>query len=183
MINKNIYELKSKYLYKNIYKYTELLLFCLLSFFLPFFIGHPQILIGSLVNLFLIRVAQYYDYRSMLAIVFFPSLGVYFASLLFGVSTSLLIYFIPLIWISNMLFIYIYKKEMIFKRKNIYIASIKSSITKALFLFIIALLFTIIFNFPSFFLIAMGIIQLTTAIIGSVTSSTIYYLENKKVRI
>jgi hypothetical protein len=182
MINKEIYDLRNNYLHKNIFKQTEFFVYLLLSFFLPFMIGHPQLLIGNLVNFFLIRTAQYYDLRYVLAIAFLPSLGVYFAGTIFGGNTSLLIYFLPAIWVSNLLFIYIYKKEVFLNKKNIYLSSLKTSLIKASLLFIVALGLVIIFNFPTIFLIVMGLFQLITAIIGSFLSSILFKIENKNVK-
>ncbi len=178
----NIFNLKNNYLYKNIFKQTEFLVYCLLSFFVPFLIGHPQILIGSLVNFFLIRTAQYFDAKYVLAIVFLPSLGVYSTGILFSNLTTHLLYFIPFIWISNLLFIYIYKQEVIFKKNNPYLSSIKTSFAKAGLLFLVAVIFVFAFNFSQIFLLTMGVIQLITAIIGSFLSSAIYVLENKNVK-
>ena len=138
-------------------------------------------MIGSIVNLFLIRTAQYFEYEYVLAISFLPSLGVYFAGVLFGVNTFYLLFFIPFIWLSNLIYIYFYKKEVILKKRNAFLGSIKTSIIKAGILFSVAVVFVLVFNFPSVFLITMGLIQLSTAIIGSFIASGIYRLENKNV--
>ncbi len=183
MKNKDVFNNKQRYLYKQVYRQAEFFIYCFLSFILPFFIGHPQILIGSFVNFFLIRTAQYFDYKYVLSIVFFPSVGVYFAGALFGASTGYLVYFLPFIWISNLLFIYVYKKEIFLKKNKLYVASIKTSILKAGFLFFVALVFVYVFGFPKMFLVAMGGLQVITAIVGSLTSSYIFYLEHKKVKI
>jgi hypothetical protein len=181
MINKNIFNLKNKYLYKRIYQQYEFFVYVCLSFFVPFFIGHPQLVIGSLVNFFLIRTAQYYDIKYVLTICVLPSIGVFFAGTIFGVNSPFLIYYLPFIWFSNLTYIYVYKKQIFLKKNNKFFASIKASLIKTSILLGVTTTFVFIFGFPKMFFIAMGALQLITAVIGSFGSNIVYSLENKKV--
>jgi hypothetical protein len=158
----------NKYFQKQDYKYInieiyEFILYAILSFSLPFLIGHPQWLIGILVNFFLIRAAIYFKFKYIVPLLFLPSLGVFTAGVIFGMNTNYLLYYLPFIWFSNFIFISSYRYFI----KNKWLASFYSSAIKTGLLFIITLLFVFVFSFPKVFLVNMGYLQLITAIIGS----------------
>ncbi len=171
--------LKNLLNYKEIYKFYnlkifEFLFYCILSFTLPFLIKSPQWIIGIIVNFFLIRSAIYFELKYVLPIVIFPSIGVFTAGIIFGVNTFYLLYFLPIIWIGNFLFILSYKFLRFKKNKNIWITPIYSSIIKSGIIFIFASIMVLIFEFPIVFLKSMGYMQLITAVIGSYLATISY---------
>ena len=165
-INKHYFNQKIVYKYFNT-EYFELIIYSLLAFGLPFIIAHPQWLIGILVNFFLIRGAIYFKFKNIIPIIFIPSIGVLSAGIIFGVNTHYLLYFIPIIWASNLLFILGYKYLRFNRHQNIWITPLVISIFKAMILFCFAVIVVYLFDFPKLFLISMGLVQLTTAAMGA----------------
>jgi len=164
----NFYKQKQEYKYINLEIY-EFTLYSLLSFFIPFLIASPQWLIGILVNFFLIRAAIHFRLKYVLPLVFLPSLGVLLSGVIFSTTSSFFYVFLPFIWFSNLLFIFSYRYFI----KNKFLSSILSSFLKFGFLFIVSLILVFVFNFPKSFLIAMGVLQLITALSGSFLASLV----------
>jgi len=75
------------------------------SFALPFFLGHPQILVGVLVNAMLVLGALHMKKYSLLPLIMLPSLGVLARGMVFGPFTTFLVYMIPLIRLGNFLLV------------------------------------------------------------------------------
>ncbi|MEK7664636.1 MAG: hypothetical protein AAB361_00675 [Patescibacteria group bacterium] len=113
-----------------------------LSFFVPFFLGHPQWLVGTIVNACLFLTAIFLPKKFFLPLIIFPSLGVLARGLVFGPFTPFLIYFLPFIWLGNLVLILISAANIYFK-------------------------FHIV---PQMFLQAMGQNQLLTALAGGIIS-------------
>jgi hypothetical protein len=172
-MNKNNFTYSSKNYYnlRNISKYYnlevfEFAIYCVAVFILPFIIAHPQWIIGILVNFFLIRSAIYFKLKYILPIILLPSLGVLAAGLIFGTNTHFLLYFIPMIWISNLTYVLSFKFLKFRKNMNLWITPVVSSLIKAGLLFGYTCILVYFFNFPIIFLTAMGILQLITAFVG-----------------
>jgi hypothetical protein len=142
------------------------LVFPLLSFFsfaIPFFLGHSQIVTGVTVNALLFYSASINKGKFYWPIILLPSLGVLSRGVIFGPMTIFLLYFLPFIWIGNLLMVYLYSK--FFNQGNI-LSIFMSSIAKFVFLYVCA---NLLFNFqivPKVFLQTMGVNQLLTALIG-----------------
>ncbi|MFH0905943.1 MAG: hypothetical protein V1824_01235 [archaeon] len=168
----------TKYKYINL-ELFEVLTYSLLSFCLPIFLGHPQWFVGSIVNFFLAICAIRFEFKKVLPLIFFPSLGVFIAGVLFSQNTSYILYFLPIIWIANALYVISIQKLVRTKRlyKWWYSTAIVSLI-KAVVLFSFAILFVFAFNFPKSFLIAMGPMQLLTATIGIYLALIVNKLNN-----
>ncbi len=135
-----------------------------LSFFVPFALGHPQWLVGTIVNVCLFLGAVYLPKRYFIALAVLPSLGVLARGLVFGPLTMFLVYFLPFIWLGNLILILVAKG--LFSRFGYMFSAVSACILKFLFLFIIA---NIYFKFdvvPAIFLQAMGLNQLATALAG-----------------
>lgn len=143
--------------------------YSLLAFFIPFIIGHPQYVVGIIVNASLILGATYLKGYKLLPVILLPSLGVLTAGLIFGNYTIFLVYLIPFIWVGNSLYSYSYK-HLQNSGMNKLFSIISSSGLKAIFLFLSALLLVTLGIIPSIFLTAMGVLQLVTALIGGVVA-------------
>jgi hypothetical protein len=157
---------------RNIEENIQMIFLSMIGFFLPFVLGHPQILIGVIVNALLIIGATYLRGHKILPLILLPSLGVLTAGVIFGAYTMFLLYLIPFIWIGNVTYVYAYK-HINFKKKNLKNNMLGvgiASILKAGFLFGITFLLIQLSVVPPIFLTAMGILQLTTALIGGVVA-------------
>ena len=76
-----------------------LAIYALACFAVPFLLGHPQWLVGSIVNAVLVLAALNLKKTAILPIILLPSLAVLAQGLIFGSFTFLLIYLIPAVWI------------------------------------------------------------------------------------
>ena len=147
----------------NIFKkeWFQITLLTLLSISAPLIIKSPQILVGSIVNFTLTFSVLRLGFKKTLPSVIFPSLFAYGSNILFGGATFFLIYFLPIIFVGNAVYILLIKSLKL----NIFNILI-SSFCKSIILFLFAYIFVNHFNFPSMFLSSMGYMQLITAVIG-----------------
>lgn len=96
-------------------EWLEFIVISVSAFFIPFFIGHPQIIVGVLVNLLLIKAAYNLSMAKTWPLIFLPSLGVISRGLLFASLTPFLFYVLPFIFMGNFIFVYSLKKLRNFK--------------------------------------------------------------------
>jgi len=135
-----------------------------LSFVIPFSFGHPQFLVGSLVNSFLFLAAMFFPTRFSYSLIFFPSLAVLSRGIIFGPLTPWLIYMIPFIWMSNWILVFSFRN--LISNNNQWISAGIASILKSTFLFSSALLLFKLRVIPRLFLSVMSFNQLITALSG-----------------
>ncbi len=148
---------------------AQMIFYSLLAFFLPFVLGHPQWLVGIIVNAYLILGATYLKGHKLLPVILLPSIGVLTAGVIFGTYTIFLLYLIPFIWIGNAMYAYAYK-HLQFLRMNKIISIVSASGLKSVFLFLSALLLVNLGVIPALFLTAMGVLQLVTALAGGIVA-------------
>lgn len=139
-----------------------------IAFFIPFLIGHPQILVGTIVNAMLIVSALELNTKKTLPIIFAPSLGVLARGLIFGPFTPFLAIMIPFIWVGNTILVVGIK--FLNKKTNYWLALGLATGAKVGFLFSIALTLVSLSILPAMFLIVMGEMQLLTAISGGIVA-------------
>ena len=149
----------------------------ILSFFVPFALGHPQWLVGTIVNACLFLGAIYLPKRYFIPLAILPSLGILVRGLVFGPFTLFLVYFLPFIWLGNLVLILLAKQ--MFLRFGFILSAISASIIKFLFLFLIANIYFKISIVPAVFLQTMGSNQLATALAGALISWLIFYAYKK----
>jgi len=154
-------------------KVIELVAYSLIAFFIPFFIGHPQLLVGTMVNATLILSSVYLKRNFLLPVIFMPSIAVLSRGLIFGPFTIFLVYFVPFIWVGNFMLVAFFKGLYLKNKTNYFITLLSGSFAKAFFLFLIALLFFKLNLIPEIFLTTMGTMQFTTAILGGITAFAI----------
>ena len=154
----------------NVSQHVEMVVYTVASFFLPIVIGHPQIVVGMLVNTMLITAALNLKGYKLLPIILAPSLGALSAGLLFGKFTMFLVYLIPFIWVGNAILVFAFKWLKLRLQKNYLLTLVIGSGAKSLFLFGSAFLLFKLGIVPVMFLTAMGIIQLTTALGGGIVA-------------
>lgn len=160
-------------------------IFSFLSFVIPFSLSQPQWLVGTIVNTCLFLGAIFLPGRLYLPLIIFPSLGVISRGIIFGPFTPFLIYFLPFIWLANLILILVFKRS--FPRFKYIFSVFLAATAKFLLLLIIANVY-FKFNFaPGIFLQAMGINQLLTVLSGGIISWTIFnfygecYARNQKI--
>ena len=151
----------------------ELIAYSFIAFFIPFFIGHPQLLVGTMVNATLILSSLYLKRNFFLPVIFMPSIAVLSRGLIFGPFTIFLVYFVPFIWIGNFILAIFFKGLYLKKKTNYFVTLLSGSFAKAFFLFMIALLLFKLNLIPEIFLKTMGILQFTTAILGGMAAFVI----------
>ena len=144
----------------------ELIIYSTICFAIPFLIGHPQWIVGIIVNTALVLAALNLKFKMILPIITLPSIAVLTKGLIFGSFTHLLLLMIPFIWISNTILVYSFKKLNLEKKINKIKVLVIGSIAKTIFLFSISFIFYKIGILPGIFLTSMGIIQFYTAITG-----------------
>jgi hypothetical protein len=155
----------SFYLFSN---YFETFIYTAACFFLPLFLGHQQLVVGTVVNALLILSALNLKGYKLLPIIIAPSLGALASGLIFGPFTIFLVYMVPFIWIGNTILVSCIKKIRVNMKKNYLFALIAGAGLKSLFLFLSAFILYSLGILPAIFLTAMGILQLITAISGGI---------------
>jgi len=146
-----------------------------LSFIVPFSLGHPQWLVGTIINASLFLAAIFLPKKFFAPLIILPSLGVLGRGIIFGPFTSFLIYFLPFIWLGNLILILVFK--MLYKKSSdfkYFLFMFFAATAKYLFLMAIANLYFKFHLVPVVFLQAMGINQLLTAIGGGIIAWIIF---------
>ena len=150
----------------NVFSLT-LALIGFLSFAIPFSLGHPQILVGTIVNAALFSAALFLPKKFIYPIVFLPGLAVLSRGLIFGSLTPFLVVMLPFIWCSNWLLVFIFKK-MFNESENYWFSIFSSSLLKFLFLLTSSFLMVKLKFLPKVFLTTMGLLQFITAFLGGI---------------
>lgn len=160
-----------EYLNKNLYNFNyvreniDVVINSVIAFFVPFLIGHPQIIVGVIINFMLIRSAYYSSLKKTLPVIILPSLAVFFRGMMFGNLTSQLIYLIPFIIIGNFVLVFL-SKQYFKKNKNLLGHSLKGILIKVVIIFAGTLLVYAFGLVPVFFLQTMASLQIVTALIA-----------------
>jgi hypothetical protein len=144
-------------------EWFQITLLTVLSISAPLFLKSPQLLVGSVVNFVLFFSAKKFGFRKSLPSILLPCLIAYSSNILFKGATYFLIFFIPIIFIGNS--IYVLLSRYI---KNSFFSVIVSSVCKSLLLYIFAYIFVKEVGLPQIFITNMGVMQLITGIIGGI---------------
>ena len=148
--------------------WLQITLLTILSISAPLFIKSPQILVGSIVNFVLFFSAKRLGFKKTLPSILLPSLVAYSSNILFKGATPFLLYFLPVIFLGNSIYVLLnsYLKSNIF-------SVILASVSKSLLLYIFAFLFVNELGLPEMFLTTMGVMQLVTATVGGVLGTVL----------
>ncbi|MCF7798801.1 hypothetical protein K9M74_02770 [Candidatus Woesearchaeota archaeon] len=165
-------------IYNSTQAYWYLAILSFVSFFIPFILGHPQLLVGIVVNTALVVAALRLRMIQTIPIIILPSIATILRGLLFGPYSTIVVMMIPFIWAGNLVFVLLIKlvakkiKQQQVKTnvrtiqesiKTITVlASIKAAVisTGALFLVLLNVM-------PVALIVAFSIMQLITAGIGA----------------
>lgn len=148
------------------------------SFVIPFVLGHPQWLVGTIVNTALFLAVVFLPKKYYLPIIVLPSLAVLARGLIFGPSTMFLVYFIPFIWLSNLVLMLVFKKLSI-NLKYIYSIPL-AAVVKFALLFLVANIYLGFSLVPGVFLQAMGVFQFLTALAGGAIALLIFSIYERR---
>lgn len=143
----------------------------IIVFLTPLVLGHPQWLVGTVVNAALFIGAAKLSRKNLAPLIIFPSIGAVGRGVLFGSLTPFLIYFMPFIWTGNAILVYTFSHLQ--KGKSSILQVAIAAAAKALLLFLIANIFFKFSLVPSAFLFAMGGMQFVTALSGGLIALTI----------
>jgi hypothetical protein len=158
------------YAFENI----EMVVYSAVCFFVPFFIGHPQLAVGIIVNAALVASALNVRGYKLLPVIILPSLGVLSRGVIFGPLSKFLVYFIPFIWIGNSILVLSFKHFKLQKKYSYFSTLVIGSLLKSGFLFLCALALFKLSVVPAMFLTAMGAVQAGTAFAGGVAAYGIH---------
>lgn len=180
-LNNMQYLNKQEYNFSLIQENIEMIIYSVVCFFVPFFIGHPQLLVGIIVNAALVLAALNLRSYKLLPVIMLPSLAVLSRGIIFGPFTIFLFYMVPFIWIGNFILAYSIKKFQIDKKINRFASLGIGAGFKALFLFASAFIMVKTGFLPVLFLTSMGIMQLYTAIAGGLLAFGVQGVKKKFV--
>jgi hypothetical protein len=144
----------------------------ILSLAIPFYLGHPQWLVGIIVNACLFSAAIFLPKKYIWPIIILPSLGVLSRGLVFGPLTMFLVYFLPFIWLGNFVLVSTFKK--LYSQVHYLVAVSLAAVAKFFFLWLVANIYFQFALVPSIFVKLMGFNQLATALAGGVVTWLIF---------
>jgi len=130
---------------------------------IPFLFGHPQLVVGSVVNMLLVLAASRLPRRHWLPLAVLPSLAALARGLVFGPFTPFLLFFLPFIWLGNLALMLALRR---LRHWPVGLALLPAAALKASLLYGMALVYVQADLVPEMFLTAMGLIQLETALLG-----------------
>lgn len=136
----------------------------LFSFVISFSFEGSQLLVGTVVNFTLFAGASFFSYPDFLPLVVLPSIATLSRGLIFGHFTPFLLYFLPFIWLGNLILVLSFKKFS--QNLNNFLAFVLAGFLKFLMLFLASRFLFKLNLVPQIFLTVMGINQLTTAFFG-----------------
>ena len=142
-------------------QFRQVFVYSAIGFLVPFMLGEPQLLVGSVVNAIIILAAtSELSLAEALPIIVLPSVAVMARGLVFGPFTPFLLPMIPFIWAGNaVLFVGV-------KMLKKWWAFVPAALAKSTLLFSAAYALFSLSVVPAVFLTAMGAFQLVTALIG-----------------
>ncbi len=141
--------------------YLNIFLPCL-AFAIPFFVSGPQWLTGTLVNTLLLTTAMRVPKKDWFLTAVLPSLAAVSHGLVLGKFTPFLLYFLPFIWLGNLILMNVF----LLINKPSYLGILLGAISKSVVLYFSALIFFRLNIVPALFLTSMGLIQFVTAVTG-----------------
>jgi hypothetical protein len=148
------------------------------AFAIPFSLPGPQILVGTLVNGILFYSAKKFDQKFLWAVAVLPSLGALIHGVMFGKFTPFLFYFLPFIWIGNIVLIRTFRLVS----GSLPVKIIASTCLKTLILYLSALVYFKFQIVPQLFLTSMGMIQFMTALSGGTLASLVLRISDERGR-
>lgn len=170
------------YALSHVYENIEMVVYSVICFFIPLLMGHPQIVVGVVVNAALVVAALNLKGYKLLPVILLPSLGVLSRGIIFGPFSVFLVYMIPFIWIGNSILVFSFKHFKLGKKYNYWHTLAIGALLKSGFLFLSAFALYKLGVLPVIFLTAMGVIQVLTAAAGGIAAYGIHYGKKSLLR-
>jgi len=168
---------KQEYALSELYENAEFVIYCGACFFAPLFIAHPQILLGSLVNAALVMAAFNLKGYKLLPVIILPSIGALAAGVIFGAFNSSLLLLMPVIWVGNALLVFSVKRVGFGGMREKFSGLASGIFLKCTFLFLAASALVWAGILPAAVMGAMGILQVYTAIAGSLSALLLQHVK------
>ena len=148
---------------------------------------NSQLIVGSVVNTALIVAAiNLKGWKKIVGIVTMPSISTILSGYVFKSASVYMAYMIPAIWIGNFVLIYAYKKILVEKKMNYFLAGVVGVILKVLVIFVGFELLNVFGVFPQKLVAtlqtAMSTTQAITATIGVLITFVIYEIEKHTLK-
>lgn len=121
-------------------------------------VGGPQLLVGTVVNMLLAWLVMIDGDKRMRWAAMIPSTAAVLHGVLFGAFTPFLVYMLPVIWLGNWVYMWVWGTEL----KGI-VRIVGSAGIKAAILWLAAVGFYQLRIIPLPMVMAMGVAQLVTA--------------------
>ncbi|MEK6958612.1 MAG: hypothetical protein AABW59_01060 [archaeon] len=144
----------------------KLSLYAVFLFATPLILSH-QLIVGVIVNAILIKAALNHKTKKVFILALIPSLGAIASGLIFGASTTQLVYLLPFIWVGNIILMHLMRKLFMEGTVRYFSTSIIAALAKTFFLFFSAMILFTFGLIPQSFLAAFSIVQLATALAGA----------------
>ncbi len=160
-----VLELREIYISKR-REFLEYLAYSAIAFAVPFALGHPQLLVGTIVNASSVLAALNLKNQKLLPVILLPSFAVLTRGLIFGPFTMFLVYTIPFIWIGNSILVFSIKYFYLARKWNKYLSMALGITAKVLILYLSAMIMIKFGVLPKVFATSLGIFQLYTALAG-----------------
>ena len=156
-------------------EFMEFAVFSLIAILVPLTLKHPQLLVGSAVNLMLILAAiNTRGLKKLVPLIVLPSIAAFAGGFLFGSISWILLYMMAFIWIGNSILVFAFKYLYVAKKKNYAATLLLGAAAKAAFLFASASMLVALGIIPQAIaakiLTAFGIMQFVTATIGGIAA-------------
>lgn len=136
----------------------------------PILIGHEQLIVGTLTNLFLIILGKNYSGKHFFPSAALPSIAVIIRNSLLGSFTPAVALMLPGIWLGNLLFVTLINQQTKKEINEKYL--IVPVISKFILISIFSLAFIGIFDLPVALIPAFTWMQLVTAFTAMVIYSS-----------
>jgi hypothetical protein len=161
-------DFEQKTLNLNILSNTNLALslYSLILFTLPILIPN-QLILGTIVNALLIRVALTRKEKRFYLLAALPSTSALLTGILFASASTMLFAMIPFIIVGNLVLMKIFKIFFVKQRKNYALVSIFGALLKSALLFASALILIQFSLVPLAFATTFGVMQFITATLGA----------------
>ena len=148
---------------------------------------NTQLIVGSVVNTALIVAAiNLKGWKKIVGIVTMPSVSTILSGYVFKSASVYMAYMIPAIWIGNFVLIYAYKKILVEKKMNYFLAGVVGVVLKVLVIFAGFELLNVLGVFPpkavATLQTAMSTTQAITATIGVLITFVIYEIEKHTLK-
>ncbi len=163
---------KTDYLISKTSEYIEFFVYWATVFVIPFLIGHPQLLVWTIVNAALVLAALNLKNTKLLPIIILPSIAVLMRWIIFWPYTVFLLYLIPFIWIGNWLLVSAMKLQI-----NKWLRLIIGIVSKTIFIIAAVVILSKLNIVPSVLIKSMWAMQLYTVVLGGSLALAIQYLK------